>query len=89
MFNDFSIFLFSAVPDEMIARLFAAFASLKQKIVFKFDSIKVSNCNFFIILCFAWKASVTMPGRYSDRQTGTKPDIGRQADMRTGIRKQV
>ncbi len=44
----FSISLFSAVPDEMIARLFAAFASLKQKIVFKFDSIKVSNVTFLL-----------------------------------------
>jgi hypothetical protein len=35
----------------MITRLFAAFASLKQKIVFKFDSIKVSNVSYNAIKC--------------------------------------
>ena len=32
-----------AVPDEVITRLFSAFAGLKQKILFKFDSKKVRN----------------------------------------------
>jgi hypothetical protein len=36
----------------MITRLFAAFASLKQKVVFKFDSIKVSKCKQFCISLF-------------------------------------
>ncbi len=48
LFHGFSISFFSAVPDEMIARLFAAFVSLKQKIVFKFDSIKVNNVFFLL-----------------------------------------
>jgi hypothetical protein len=70
-FFHFSITFFSAVPDEMITRLFAAFASLKQKIVFKFDSIKVSNVTFPYSL-FARKTSVTMPkkGRQEGVYTG-------------------
>jgi hypothetical protein len=72
------------VPDELIQRLFTAFAALKQRVVFKFDKVGVTKAGRIQSLCVSKKTRVLEKGHFwigdlFDRM-GPEPYMSRYRD---------